>query len=36
VHHTGIHGGPDTRVVGAVTAAAAVFGAVVLLAEAFG
>jgi Domain of unknown function (DUF4396) len=35
VHETGIHGGPDTRVVGAVTAAAAVFGAVVLLGEAF-
>jgi hypothetical protein len=36
VHATGIHGGPDTRVVGAVAAAAAVFGAVVLLAEALG
>jgi hypothetical protein len=35
VHETGIHGGPDTRVVGAVTAAAAVFGGVVLLGEAF-
>ena len=33
VHETGIHGGPPTNVVGAVAAAAAVFGTVVLLAE---
>ena len=31
VHETGIHGGPDTRLVGALAAAAFVFGAVVLL-----
>ena len=36
VHETGIHGGPDPRVVGAVLAAAAVFGTVVLIIEAFG
>ncbi len=36
VHETGIHGGPDTRIVGAVTAAAFVFGVAVLLAEAMG
>ena len=36
VHETGIHGGPDPRVVGAVLAVAAVFGTVVLLAEALG
>ena len=36
VHATGIHGGPDVRVVGALTAAAGVFGAAVLLAEALG
>jgi hypothetical protein len=36
VHETGIHGGPDTRVVGAVATAAFVFGATVLLAEAAG
>lgn len=36
VHETGIHGGPDTRLVGAVTALAFVFGTVVLIAEAFG
>ena len=36
VHETGIHGGPSPRVVGAVTVAAGLFGAVVLLAEAFG
>jgi hypothetical protein len=34
VHETGIHGGPPTRVVGAVAAVAAVFGAAVLLAQA--
>ena len=33
VHNTGIHGGPDPRVVGAVLAVAAVFGSTVLLAE---
>ena len=36
VHATGIHGGPPVRLVGALTALAASFGAVVLLAEAFG
>ena len=36
VHNTGIHGGPSPRLVGAVAAAAGLFGAVVLLAEAFG
>src|SRR4051794_8302633 len=36
VHETGIHGGPPTRVVGAVAAAAFVFGATVLIAEAAG
>ena len=36
VHETGIHGGPPTRVVGTVLSAAALFGAVVLLFEAFG
>jgi Domain of unknown function (DUF4396) len=35
VHETGIHGGPPVKVVGAVAAVAAVFGTVVLLAEAF-
>jgi hypothetical protein len=34
VHDTGIHGGPPTRVVAAVTTAMAVFGSLVLLAEA--
>jgi hypothetical protein len=34
VHATGVHGGPSPRVVGAVTAAMAVFGAAVLIAEA--
>jgi hypothetical protein len=34
VHETGIHGGPPTRVVAAVAAVAAVFGTVVLIAEA--
>ena len=36
VHETGIHGGPPIPVVGAITALAFVFGAVVLGAEAFG
>jgi hypothetical protein len=31
IHETGIHGGPPTRVVGAVAAAGFVFGAIVLL-----
>ena len=35
VHETGIHGGPSPRVVGAVLAVAAVFGSIVLAAEAF-
>ncbi|MFL5406330.1 MAG: DUF4396 domain-containing protein [Myxococcales bacterium] len=35
VHETGIHGGPPTNVVGAIAAAAFVFGAVVLLVDAF-
>jgi hypothetical protein len=34
VHETGVHGGPDTRVVGALLALAFVFGAAVLIAEA--
>ncbi len=34
VHNTGIHGGPPTRLVAAVAAVAAVFGTVVLTAEA--
>jgi hypothetical protein len=36
VHETGIHGGPDTRVVGAIAVGAFLFGAVVLGAEALG
>ena len=36
MHKTGIHGGPPTRVVAAVAAVAAVFGTVVLVAEALG
>jgi Domain of unknown function (DUF4396) len=36
VHETGIHGGPDPKVVGAVAVAAGVFGIVVLLADALG
>ena len=36
VHETGVHGGLSPRVVGAVAAAAFIFGSVVLLAEAFG
>ena len=34
VHRTGIHGGPDPRLVGALLAVAFVFGATVLVAEA--
>jgi hypothetical protein len=34
VHNTGIHGGPSPQVVGAIAAAAGVFGAGVLIAEA--
>jgi hypothetical protein len=34
VHETGIHGGPSPQVVGAILAVAAVFGIVVLIAEA--
>jgi Domain of unknown function (DUF4396) len=34
VHRTGIHGGPNPRIVGAVLAAAFVFGSAVLIAEA--
>ena len=33
VHATGIHGGPNPRVVGAIAALAATFGTVVLVAE---
>jgi hypothetical protein len=36
VHETGIHGGPPVRVVGVIAAAAAIFGSIVLLAEALG
>jgi hypothetical protein len=36
VHRTGIHGGPDPGVVGAVLAVAFVFGTAVLIAEAVG
>jgi hypothetical protein len=36
VHKTGIHGGPSPRLVGAITVAGFVFGAVVLVAEAIG
>ena len=36
VHETGIHGGPPIPLVAAITAAAAVFGTVVLAAEALG
>ena len=35
VHETGIHGGPDPRVVGVIAAAAGVFGSIVLIADAF-
>ncbi len=34
VHETGIHGGPDTRIVGAATIFAAIFGIAVLVTEA--
>jgi hypothetical protein len=33
IHETGVHGGPDTRVVGVIAAIAFVFGAIVLLAQ---
>jgi Domain of unknown function (DUF4396) len=33
VHETGIHGGPSPRVVGAIAAAAGIFGTIVLVAE---
>jgi hypothetical protein len=33
VHETGIHGGPSPRLVGAITVAGFVFGAIVLIAE---
>jgi len=36
VHETGVHGGPSPRVVGTIAIAAFVFGAAVLLGEAFG
>jgi Domain of unknown function (DUF4396) len=36
VHETGVHGGPDTRVVGIVVVLMAIFGATVLIAEAIG
>jgi hypothetical protein len=36
LHETGIHGGPDLRLVGAVAVVAGVFGTVVLAAEALG
>jgi hypothetical protein len=36
VHATGVHGGPNVKVVGVVTALAGVFGAAVVLAEAIG
>jgi hypothetical protein len=36
VHETGIHGGPSPRLVGAIAAAAFVFGSVVLLVEFLG
>jgi hypothetical protein len=36
VHATGVHGGPNVKAVGVVTALAGVFGAAVLLAEAIG
>jgi hypothetical protein len=36
VMETGIHGGPDPRLVGAIAAAAGVFGTVVLVADALG
>ncbi|MGI8461486.1 MAG: DUF4396 domain-containing protein [Solirubrobacterales bacterium] len=33
LHETGIHGGPDTRIVGAVAVVAAIFGSIVLITE---
>ncbi len=36
VHETGVHGGPDPKVVGAIAVLAGVFGIVVLLADAIG
>ena len=36
VHETGIHGGPDTRIVGAAVIVGFVFGLAVLIAEAIG
>src|SRR6476646_8965707 len=36
VHETGIHGGPDTRIVGAATILAFVFGTTVLITDASG
>ena len=36
LHRTGVHGGPPTRVVAAVAVVAALFGTVVLVAEAIG
>ena len=36
VHETGIHGGPDPKVVGAIAVVAAIFGTVVLLVELLG
>jgi Domain of unknown function (DUF4396) len=36
VHETGIHGGPPTRLVGAIAIIGFVFGAIVLIAEAIG
>jgi hypothetical protein len=36
IHETGIHGGPDTRIVGAATIIAFLFGAAVLIGEAVG
>ena len=36
VHATGVHGGPDPRVVGAIAVVAGLFGSVVLIAELLG
>jgi Domain of unknown function (DUF4396) len=36
VHETGVHGGPDPRIVGIVVVLMAIFGATVLIAEAIG
>jgi hypothetical protein len=36
VHNTGIHGGPSPQLVGIIAAAAGIFGAVVLVADALG